>query len=125
MSVGLPDSASLGGNVTIQITRPFFAYIAVEELPKIADRRDFIFHLPFEIEVTNRTERAQWPWSYSATQEAIDQEADVDCLIARSERELKAFRRHLEQELAAKGQRLYADGDRPMLILGNVKTVPL
>jgi hypothetical protein len=122
MSARLPDPANLGGNVTIQITRPFFAYIAVEELPKIADRRDFIFHLPFEIEGTNRTERAQWPWSYSGTQEAIDQKADVDGLIARSELELKAFRRHLEQELATKGQRLYADGDRPRLIRGSVKT---
>lgn len=107
--------------MTIQITKPFSAYIAVEELPKIADRRDFIFHLPFEIEGTNRTARAQWPWSYSGTQEAIDQKANIDGLIALSGRELKAFRRHLEQELATKEQWLYADGDRPMLIRGDVK----
>jgi hypothetical protein len=125
MSARLPEPARSEGNVTIQITRPFFAYIAVEELPKIADRRDFIFHLPFEIEGTNRTERAQWPWSYSGRQEAIDQKAHVDGLIARSERELKAFRRHLERELATNGQRLYADGDRSMLIRGSVKTVAL
>jgi len=107
--------------VTIQITKPFSAYIAVVELPKIADRRDFIFQLPFEVEGTNRAEKEQWPWSYSGTQEAIDQKADIDGVIARSEQELKAFRRHLEQELVAKGQRLYADGDRPVLIRGNVK----
>ena len=104
----------------IQITKPFSAYIAVEELPKTRDRRDFLFHLPFEIEGTNRTERAQWPWSYSGTQETIDQKAGIDGLIARSERELKAFRQHLEHELAKNGQRLYADGDRPMLIRGSV-----
>ena len=107
--------------MTIQITKPFSAYIAVEELPKTRDSRDFLFHLPFEIEGTTRTERMQWPWSYSGTQEAIDRKTDFDGVIARSERELKAFHQHLEQELAAKGQRLYADGDRPMLIRGNVK----
>ena len=110
-----------GGQVTVQISKPFSAYIAVEELPKTRDSRDFLFHLPFEIEGTNRTERVLWPWSYSGTQEAIDQKTDIDGLISRSERELKAFRRHVEQELATKGQRLYADGDRPMLIRGNLK----
>ena len=105
--------------VTIQIAKPFSAYIAVQELPKTRDHRDFVFHLPFEIEGTNRTERAQWPWSYSDTQEAIDNKAGLG-LIDRSERELKAFRQHLEQELAKNDQRLYADGDRPMLIRGSV-----
>ena len=47
----------------------------------------------------------QWPWSYSGTQEAIDQKTDIDGLISRSERELKAFRRHVDQKLATKGQR--------------------
>jgi hypothetical protein len=111
----------MGVNVTIQITRPFFAYIAVQELPKTRDSRDFLFYLPFEIEGTNRTERTQWPWSYSGAQEAIDEKAGSAGLIARSERELLAFRQHLEQELAEKGQRLYADGDRPMLIRGDAK----
>ena len=110
-----------GDEVTIQITRPFFAYVAVQELPKTRDCRDFLFLLPFEIEGTTRTQRMQWAWSYSGTQEAVDHEAGTDGLIARSERELEAFRQHVEQELRKNGQRLYADGDRPMLIRGDVK----
>ena len=107
--------------MSLQIAKPFSTYIAVEELPKTRDSRDFLFHLPFEIEGTNSTERAQWPWSYSGTQEAIDEKAGIDGLIARSERELKAFRQHLERELAKNGQRLYADGDRPMLIRCDIR----
>ena len=41
--------------------------------------------------------------------------------LATLQEDLKGSSRHLEQELVAKGQRLYADGDRPVLIRGNVK----
>jgi hypothetical protein len=92
----------------------------VQELPKTRDSRDFVYHLPLEIEGTNRTERMQWPWSYSDTQEAIDLKAGIDGLVARSELELKAFRKHIELALERGGQRLYADGDRSMLIRGSV-----
>jgi hypothetical protein len=66
--------------VTIQIAKPFPSYIAAEELAKTRDSRDFVFHLPFEIEGTNCTERMQWPWSYSGTQEAIDVKTGIDGL---------------------------------------------
>lgn len=104
--------------MAIEISKPFESYVTHRELPRTGDARRFETRLTYEIEGTGRTESRQLEWTYSGTQEAIDQKAGVDGLKGRRERATAQLRAVLKKELDAARFRLYADGDRPMLIRG-------
>lgn len=101
-----------------EIAAKFADYVFPQDFPRIGDAHKFVFRLPFVIEGSDRAGEIEWPWSYSDTQEAIDQKAGVDGLRIRFEQEMDAFRRHVEKELAESGQRLYAVAGTPLLVRG-------
>jgi hypothetical protein len=104
--------------VSIEISKPFASYLAIEELPKTRDAREFKITLPFEVEGTSRIEQMSHSWSYSGTQEAVDQKAAVDGLSSRRERAIDGFKRAVEIELTRERMRLYAVEGRLLLIRG-------
>ena len=105
--------------MTLQISKPFESYVAVDELPRTGDARKFVFNLPYEIEGTNRMGQFSRQWKYSGTQEAIHGAKGLETL-RRSE--MQAFELQVIRELRASRERLYAQGDRPILVRGAAAT---
>lgn len=106
--------------MTIQTDQGFAAFVAEEELPRTGDARQFVIHLPFEIEDTIKTGSWSWKWKHTGTQEQLDKNAGRDGLAAGREQNMKAFQRHIEKELAQHGERLYEVQGKRMLIRGRL-----
>lgn len=106
--------------MTIEISKPFEAYVAEEELPRTGDARKFAIHVPYEIEGTNRTSRWRAEWRYSGTQEEIDRKSGVDGLGPRRAREISALLTTIENDLRASGERLYEPEGRRLLVRGPI-----
>jgi hypothetical protein len=102
----------------LDISKPFESYVSVEELPRTGDARKFLLRLLFEVEGTLETRELTWPWSYSGTQEAIDQKHGADGLRERRMHEIDMFRRHVEYELGVQKRRLYEVEGRETLMWG-------
>jgi hypothetical protein len=107
--------------MTIQITKPFAAYVAEEELPRTGDARKFAIHLPYEIEGAIKTGSWRWEWKYSGTQEQLDKNSGKDGLASLREQQLKAFHGHIEKQLHEEGERLYEVEGKRMLTRGPLK----
>jgi hypothetical protein len=107
--------------MALDISKPFDSYVTQQELPRTGDARKFETRLTYEIEGTGRTEYRRVEWRYSGTQEAVDRNAGVDGLKGRREGAVAQLRAAVEKELKEGGFRLYADGDRPMLIRGGAR----
>jgi hypothetical protein len=98
--------------MAIELERPFRDYVTVEELPRTGDARKFVTLFMFQLEGTNRTETRRNEWSYSGTQEAVDQNAGVDGLAPRQQRSIEQLERAITQE----GGRIYASADSKLPI---------
>jgi hypothetical protein len=104
--------------MTIEISKPFESYVAEDTLPRTGDARRFVFNLVFDIEGTNRTDHISREWKYSGTQEAIQGEPGLHAL---RKQHMEAFEVQVRRHLREKGLRLYAVGDKPMLICAPAK----
>ncbi len=104
-------------NMAIELKKPFSHYVAIEELPKTGDARKFVTVFVYQVEGTNRTETRKIEWSYSGTQEAIDQKAGVDGLTGRRQRSIE----QLEQVVAREGGRVYETDGSKIPIWGTKK----
>jgi hypothetical protein len=103
------------------ICKPFESYVSVEELPRTGDARKFVLRVVFEVEDTHDPREMTWPWTYSTTQEAIDQRHGADGLRERRMHEIDMFRRHVEYELGVQRRRLYEVDGRETLVWGKKK----
>jgi hypothetical protein len=104
--------------MAIELKKPFSHYVAVDELPKTGDARKFVVNFPYQIEGTAKTGRRFVEWSYTGTQEAIDQNSGLDGLARRQQRAIEQLERSIAKEVAASGDRIYDSPDQKIPLWG-------
>lgn len=93
--------------MSIELTKPFSEYVTVKELDPVGDGRRFVAIFLFQEEETKRTSVRRVEWRYAGAQAVRDEQAGIDGVAARREREIEGLRQALEQELNEKGARVY------------------
>ena len=105
--------------MTLDITKPFESYVAVDELPRTGDARNFAFTLPYQVEGTHFMTKISREWKYSGAQEAVRGAAGLEEL---RKSEMRTFKLQVMRELRVSGERLYAQGEQPMLVRGRAES---
>lgn len=107
--------------VTIEISKPFAAYVAVQELSRAGGVRKFAIHLPFVREGGGKIENWRRIWSYSGESAAEVAESGFDHFKACREHELEVFKQTIEMELRVSGERLYEAKNQRLLVRGRAR----